>query len=160
VALRAEPAPLKRPPTAYFLWLAENRPRIKESLGEEGRKVTEVSKAAGKEWKKLTAKAKKKYVEEAEKLKADYLVQKAATESTSESAARKDPSLPKRPKNAYMLWLQEHRKDIAKSLGPNHQPKEVMVEAGRMWRSFSDAEKKPYVAQASKLKKAYEKQVR
>ena len=35
-----------------------------------------------------------------------------------------------------------------------------MVEAGRMWRSFSDAEKKPYVAQASKLKKAYEKQVR
>ena len=33
-----------------------------------------------------------------------------------------------------------------------------MVEAGKRWKTCSDAEKGPYVAQASELKQAYSKQ--
>mmetsp|Transcript_38125 Transcript_38125/g.78009 ORF Transcript_38125/g.78009 Transcript_38125/m.78009 type:complete len:216 (+) Transcript_38125:88-735(+) len=170
MALSAEPAPPKKPASAYMLWLKENRVRIAGSLGEDGKKVTMVSKAAGAEWNTLSDKVKKKFVDMAAKLKANFLTEKEAFEKQggvmparkSRKAATakktKDPSLPKRPKNAYMLWLQDHRKEITDALGPGHQPKQVMVEAGKRWKTCSDAEKGPYVAQASELKQAYNKQ--
>ncbi|CAE7485901.1 HMGB13 [Symbiodinium microadriaticum] len=173
MALSAEPVAPKKPGGAYMLWLKENRARIAESLGEDGKKVTLVSKAAGAEWKTLSDKVKKPFVDMAAKLKADFLAEKEAFEKQGgvmparkgKNAAKaakakktKDPSLPKRPKNAYMLWLQDHRKEITDALGPGHQPKQVMVEAGKRWKTCSDAEKGPYVAQASELKQAYNKQ--
>ncbi|CAE7617315.1 HMGB13 [Symbiodinium sp. CCMP2456] len=171
MALSAEPAPPKKPGSAYMLWLKENRARIAGSLGEDGKKVTLVSKAAGAEWKTLSDKVKKPFVDMAAKLKADFLAEKEAFEkqggvmparkskkAAAKAAKTKDPSLPKRPHNAYMLWLQDHRKEITDALGPGHQPKQVMVEAGKRWRMCSDAEKGPYVAQASELKQAYNKQ--
>ncbi|CAE7541024.1 HMGB13 [Symbiodinium microadriaticum] len=173
MAQRAEPTPPKRPLGAYFLWLNENRARIAGSLGEDGKKVTLVSKAAGAEWKTLSDEVKKPFVDTAAELKADYLSKKEAFEQKggvmparkSKKAAKaakakktKDPSLPKRPKNAYMLWLDDHRKEITDALGPGQQGKQVAIEAGRRWRMCSDAEKGPYVAKASELKQAYNKQ--
>eukprot|EP00439_Symbiodinium_sp_Y106_P016462 s5550_g2.t1 len=116
MALSAEPAPPKKPASAYMLWLKENR-------------VTMVSKAAGAEWNTLSDKVKKKFVDMAAKLKANFLTEKEAFEK--QGVLQQDPSLPKRPKNAYMLWLQDHRKEITDALGPGHQPKQVMVEAGK-----------------------------
>ena len=52
----------KRPKSAYFLWLDENRGRIKEELGEDA-KVTEVSKEAGRQWKLVTAEEKAPFEE-------------------------------------------------------------------------------------------------
>lgn len=52
----------KRPQSAYFLWLGENRSRIKEELGQDA-KVTEVSKEAGKQWKLVTAEEKAPFEE-------------------------------------------------------------------------------------------------
>lgn len=49
-----DPNAPKRPQTAYFLWLRDNRPR----LTKPGMSVTDVSKAAGAEWNKLTDKSK------------------------------------------------------------------------------------------------------
>ncbi|CAG0884008.1 unnamed protein product [Cyprideis torosa] len=46
----------KRPQSAYFLWLNENRENIKE----EGMSVTDVSKKAGELWRKLSSSDKKK----------------------------------------------------------------------------------------------------
>jgi len=173
MAQRAEPTPPKKPLSAYFLWLGENRARIAGSLGEDGKKVTLVSKAAGAEWKTLSDKVKKPFADTAAELKADFLAKKEAFERQggviparkSKKAAKaakakktKDPSLPKRPKNAYMLWLDDHRKEISDALGPGHLVKEVAVEAGKRWRTCSDAEKSPYVAKASELKQAYNKQ--
>jgi len=174
MAQRAEPTPPKKPIlSAYILWLGENRARIAGSLGEDGKKVTLVSKAAGAEWKTLSDKVKKPFADTAAELKADFLAKKEAFERQggvmparkSKKAAKaakakktKDPSLPKRPKNAYMLWLDDHRKEISDALGPGHLVKEVAVEAGKRWRTCSDAEKSPYVAKASELKQAYNKQ--
>eukprot|EP00439_Symbiodinium_sp_Y106_P010159 s5550_g1.t1 len=39
MAQRAEPTPPKKPLSAYFLWLGENRARIAGSLGEDGKKA-------------------------------------------------------------------------------------------------------------------------
>jgi len=51
---KKDPNAPKRPQTAYFLWLQENRPR----LTKPGMAVTEVSKAAGAEWNKIGDKSK------------------------------------------------------------------------------------------------------
>lgn len=53
----------KRPLSAYFLWLSENREGIKRS--NPGMKVTEVAKRGGELWRGLTDKTKweKKAVE-------------------------------------------------------------------------------------------------
>jgi len=51
---KKDPNAPKRPQTAYFLWLKDNRPR----LAKGGLSVTEVSKAAGVEWNKLGDKSK------------------------------------------------------------------------------------------------------
>jgi len=45
----------KRPQSAYFLWLNENRSQIKEQF--PGISVTEVSKKAGEMWKEVTDKS-------------------------------------------------------------------------------------------------------
>lgn len=44
-----------------MLWLSENRPTIVKSMPKDY-KVTDVAKEAGKQWNKLTAAKKKKYV--------------------------------------------------------------------------------------------------
>jgi hypothetical protein len=66
-----DPNAPKRPPSSYLLWLADSRPKIAKSL-PKGSAVTEVTKAAGAQWKKLTAKTKGPYVKKAEKASADY----------------------------------------------------------------------------------------
>ena len=42
----------KRPMSSYFIWMNENRERIKEEYGLEG--IGEVSKKAGELWKEMT----------------------------------------------------------------------------------------------------------
>ncbi|KAH8038796.1 hypothetical protein HPB51_003280 [Rhipicephalus microplus] len=46
----------KRPPSAYFLWLAENREKIKKD--NPGFSITDVTKRAGELWKEVTDKSK------------------------------------------------------------------------------------------------------
>uniref|UniRef100_A0A131Z369 FACT complex subunit SSRP1 n=1 Tax=Rhipicephalus appendiculatus TaxID=34631 RepID=A0A131Z369_RHIAP len=46
----------KRPPSAYFLWLAENREKIKKD--NPGFSITDVTKRAGELWKEVTDKTK------------------------------------------------------------------------------------------------------
>ncbi|CAE7865568.1 unnamed protein product, partial [Symbiodinium necroappetens] len=140
--------------------LNENRARIAGSLGEDGKKVTLVSKAAGAEWKTLSDKADYLSKKEAFEQKGGVMPARKSKKAAKAAKAKKtkDPSLPKRPKNAYMLWLDDHRKEITDALGPGQQVKQVAIEAGRRWRMCSDAEKGPYVAKASELKEAYNKQ--
>merc|ERR1712083_417389 len=61
----------KRAPSSYMLWLADSRAKIVKSL-PKGAAVTDVAKAAGAEWKKLTKTAKAPYEKKAEKASADY----------------------------------------------------------------------------------------
>ena len=50
---KTDPNKPKRPLSAYFLWMQENR----ETLKKEGMSVTEVAKAGGAAWKALTDKS-------------------------------------------------------------------------------------------------------
>ena len=52
---KKDPNAPKRPSTAFFIWLNENRPSIKAQ--DPGLSVTEVGKKAGELWKKLSDKS-------------------------------------------------------------------------------------------------------
>ena len=62
------------PQSAYFLWLNENRGRIKAELveKEESSKMSDVAKEAGKQWKLVSAEEKAPFEEQAESEKQRY----------------------------------------------------------------------------------------
>lgn len=51
---KKDPNAPKQPLSAYFLWLSENRERIKSQHPEA--KITEISKIAGAEWGQISDK--------------------------------------------------------------------------------------------------------
>eukprot|EP00940_MAST-03C_sp_MAST-3C-sp2_P000801 g801.t1 len=69
---------------------------------------------------------------------------------------KRDPSLPKRPPNAYMLFAQNERETI-KRANPNLSATEIMSELGRIWRSMAIDVKKPYEEEARRLKSDYDR---
>ncbi|XP_022653198.1 FACT complex subunit Ssrp1-like [Varroa jacobsoni] len=75
----------KRPQTAYFLWMAENRDRIRKE--NPGMSVTEIAKKGGEEWKALDDKSKWEKMNEElmEQYKKDMEEYKAHKKSDDES---------------------------------------------------------------------------
>ena len=51
---KKDPDAPKRPQSAYFIWLNENREKIKEE--QPGISITELSKVAGEKWREMTDK--------------------------------------------------------------------------------------------------------
>jgi hypothetical protein len=67
---RAASGKPSKAPSAYWLYLGDNRAAIEKEAGTK--KPTEVAKLAGSKWKTLNAAAKKPYEEKAAKAKAEY----------------------------------------------------------------------------------------
>jgi len=61
---------LKKPTSAYWLWLGDNRERIASELGTKS--PTEVSKKAGEVWKTVSDVARKPYEKKAQEQKETY----------------------------------------------------------------------------------------
>merc|ERR1712113_20994 len=69
---KKDPNAPKRPAGgAYGVWLAENRPKIVSSLPQD-HKITDVTKAAGVQWKALSDAAKKPYEAKYAKKQEEY----------------------------------------------------------------------------------------
>jgi len=71
-----DPNAPKRPQSAYFLWLNDNRPAIKKAHPDAS--ITEVAKIGGAQWRKITAAEKKKYEDLNAKDKERYAKEAAA----------------------------------------------------------------------------------
>ena len=67
-----DPNKPKKPATAYFIWLGENRASIKEKF--PGISVTEIAKKAGEVWRGLDADDRKKFDDGAAEKKKEYEV--------------------------------------------------------------------------------------
>lgn len=65
-----DPNKPKKPPTGYFLWLADNRQAIKDK--NEGITVTEIAKKAGEMWRGLEDKEREDYSAKSNALKGGY----------------------------------------------------------------------------------------
>ena len=68
----------------------------------------------------------------------------------------KDPSLPKRPKNAYMLYCAKMRASVKEELNTN-KVADIQKRLGEMWRSMNESDKQVYTDEATQLSSEYKK---
>merc|ERR1719198_1459490 len=119
-------APKKPAGGGYGVFLAENRDRFKASLPQD-HKITDISKKAGEEWKKLPEAKQKPYVAKYEQKMAAYKAsmdeflaqggEKAPRKEKKEKKAAKDPNAPKKPAGGgYGVFLAENRDRFKASL--------------------------------------------
>ena len=71
----------------------------------------------------------------------------------------KDENAPKRFKTGYMLYCQDVRAGI-KEENPGKKMTEISKILGATWKELSEEDKKPYIKQASKDKKRYDKEMK
>ena len=91
---------------------------------------------------------------------------KATTEKTDAPKKRtkkeRDPSLPKRPKNAFMLFTDSVREEVKAGLieaSPDGKIRvsDVSKECGARWKVLSEEDKQPFLDANAKAKTEYEK---
>lgn len=158
----------KKSPSAYFLWLNDNRAAIAKELGNA--KGSEVTKKGGEMWKNLPAAKKAPYEAKAAAAKATYDKEKESFQARGGVITRKrkadkpekkkkDPNAPKKPAGgAYGVYLAKHRAAIVKSLPAGSNPiTDVAKAAGAKFSALSEAEKKPYHDEYLKNVEAYKK---
>ena len=119
-----------RGPTAYFLFVGENRNAVRADLGSEA-KITEISKELGKRWKELSDAEREEWKEKAKAL-APPKVEKPKSN---------------RPQSAFFVFSGEHREQVKKD-NPEKNLKEINSLLGQMWRDLSDAQKEEWKTKA------------
>ncbi|OQS04811.1 hypothetical protein THRCLA_20789 [Thraustotheca clavata] len=72
----------KRPPSAYFLFMAEERPTVKSEFPDYG--IKEIAVELGSRWKSLGDAKKSKFQDEAKKLSDAYKARKEEAANNSE----------------------------------------------------------------------------
>ncbi|XP_059642612.1 HMG1/2-like protein [Cornus florida] len=71
----------------------------------------------------------------------------------------KDPNKPKRPPSAFFVFMEDFRKQYKEKHPNNKSVAAVGKAGGDKWKSFSEADKAPYLAKAEKRKTDYNKNI-
>merc|ERR1712187_508760 len=170
---------LKRPQSAYFLWLNANRSLVEKEAG--GKSAGVVGKKGGEMWKALPQSEQQKYQDQYTKAKEVY----DAYLKTEEGAAamkelknqksehkqenlkkeakkaakgiEKDEKL-KKPVTAYWRWMNANRTQIEQAAG-SKSVGAVGAKAGEMWKALPASEKKPFEDEAAQAKKEYDEYI-
>jgi len=148
----------KKPLTAFFLYIEDQRSSVVAQLGEQAKVKGMVIKTCSDQWKALAEDAKAPYEKKAAVAKAAYdkalenfkasggeIVRK--TKKSKDVKPKKDKDAPKKPAGGgYGQYLSQHRNEIAASLPAGSNPiSDVAKVAGERWKALSEAEKKPYL---------------
>jgi hypothetical protein len=155
-----DPNQPKRPQSAYFLWMNENRPTIKAANPEAS--IGELGKIMGKAWGALTDAEKEPYKEQQLALKEEYdeaMKNFVPTEGWEDAGPKKkkqkDPNMPKRPLSAYFIWMNDVRAAM-KEKNPEASTGELGKLMGAAWNALSDDEKAPFQEKQAELKAQYD----
>lgn len=121
----------KRPPSAYFLWLAENRDKIKKD--NPGFGITDVTKRAGELWKEVTDKTKweEQAAEAAAKYKEDMAAYQASLKDRpQESDDEKEETKPVKKSKAPSAPKPKPTSSSSSPLKGNFKSKEYISSSG------------------------------
>ncbi|CDO73764.1 hypothetical protein BN946_scf185015.g92 [Trametes cinnabarina] len=177
--LRSTLRPPKLAPSAWQLYFTDWIQRHQASSSKK-LNVAQAAKEAGQEYAKLSPEEKEPYklrsqeakAEREEQLKA-YMRTLTPEDIKRENAYRtaqrkagksrkgnlKDPNAPKKPLSAYFMFLQRIRSDpelVREVFGDETETTKQSVLAAGKWRSMTDEQRKPFLAQAEQEKLAYE----
>ncbi|CAE6528202.1 unnamed protein product [Rhizoctonia solani] len=172
--------PPKQAPSTWQIFFTEYLQSYKTTNPERKLNVSQAAKDGGAAYKALSDDQKEIYKRKARFAKEEYERELAAwqrtltpddirQENVFRSAQRKagksrrsnlkDPNAPKKPLSAYFMFLQWIRADPARVqdvFGDETETTRQSVLAASKWRELSDAEKKPFLAQAEREKLEYE----
>jgi len=171
---KKDPNAPKRPLSAYFTWLGENRVQVKAD--NPGMKHKDVTSKLGTMWNALDDAVKKEYKDKATvemnkwklefqeyKKTPEYAEWEANKEPKKKSKARKkkppkDPNAPKRPSTGFFLFVSEKRAEVKASLLPEQQNKVTLVtkKCGELWSNSSEETKASFKDRSKKLKEKYD----
>ncbi|QRV72976.1 HMG (high mobility group) box protein [Ceratobasidium sp. AG-Ba] len=178
--LRSRLHPPKQAPSTWQIFFTEYLQNYKVTNPERKLNVSQAAKDGGAAYKALTSDQKEIYKRKARLAKDEYERELAAwqktltpedirTENTYRAAQRKagksrrsnlkDPNAPKKPLSAYFMFLQWIRADpgrVTEVFGDETETTRQSVLAAAKWRTLSDADKKPFLAQAEREKLEYE----
>ncbi|KAG1815659.1 GRIM-19 protein-domain-containing protein [Suillus subaureus] len=173
---------LKQPKLAPSAWQLYFTDWIQRHQATSTRKlnVAQAAKEAGQEYASLTPEEKEPYKRRSAVLKevrerenAAYMRSLTPDDIKKENAFRtaqrkagrsrksniKDPNAPKKPLSAYFMFLQRIRSDralVREIFGDEQETTKQSVLAAAKWRSMTDDERKPFLAQAEQEKLEYE----
>lgn len=173
---------LKQPKLAPSAWQLYFTDWIQRHQATSTRKlnVAQAAKEAGQEYANLTPEEKEPYKRRSAVLKearerenAIYMRSLTPEDIKKENAFRtaqrkagrsrksniKDPNAPKKPLSAYFMFLQRIRSDpalVREIFGDEQETTKQSVLAAAKWRSMTDDERKPFLAQAEQEKLEYE----
>ncbi|KAG7097299.1 hypothetical protein E1B28_004662 [Marasmius oreades] len=179
VPLKSTLRPPKLAPSAWQLYFTD---WIQRQQASNTRKlnVAQAAKEAGQEYASLSAEEKEPYKRRSQAMKETREKEHAAymrtltpedikRENAFRSAQRKagksrksnikDPNAPKKPLSAYFMFLQRIRSDprmVQEVFGDETETTKQSVLAAAKWRSMTDDERKPFLAQAEHEKMEYE----
>ncbi|KAJ3211722.1 hypothetical protein HDU82_005101 [Entophlyctis luteolus] len=171
---KKDPNAPHRAPSGYHLFLADKSREIKLENAELEQK--DIMSQCGKAWRALSDDERKAYEwnqlalpgqQEYATKKAEYKAaippassvvaetsEGAGSPSTRKKRAKRDPSLPKLPLNAYALFARD-RHPVVKGAHPEFKSTDVMREIGGEWKALAGAPKAIYERQARELKTDY-----
>ena len=90
--------------------------------------------------------------------------QRSAKKPAPSAKGKKDPSKPKRPKTAYLHFMDDFRaqrkNDVKNGEEKSTKIGDVAKDGGAAWSKLTDKEKQPYVDKYQKEKAQYDEKVR
>lgn len=149
---------IKRPLNGYMRYTRDRREEVmadlKAKLGGNF-KIGEVAKAIGNEWRAMSEQEKEPYETAYQK---DLKIYEEATASDPNTPAKKQEPKLKRPKNAFLLFADDHREEVQLKLQKKGKFSVGMAsqQMGWEWQELGKTKKKEYEKKAADLKKAYE----
>ncbi|KAK7060378.1 hypothetical protein VNI00_001143 [Paramarasmius palmivorus] len=179
VPLKSALKPPKLAPSAWQLYFTDWIQR-QQQLNTRKLNVAQAAKEAGQEYASLSAEEKEPYKRRSLAMKgarerehAAYMRTLTPEDIKRENAFRaaqrkagksrksniKDPNAPKKPLSAYFMFLQKIRSDprlVKEVFGDETETTKQSVLAAARWRSMTDEERKPFLAQAEHEKMEYE----
>ncbi|KAI3843403.1 hypothetical protein MKX03_024297 [Papaver bracteatum] len=170
-------APLELPASAFFIFMEEFSEIFKHEQQPNYKSFAIVGKSGGDKWRSMSPAERGIYEAKAEARRTHYIkniqaydkeMGKRATSDEDESDSDSDESEedvdslpdtlePRRPASAFFCFMEDYRHTYKKKHPNNKSVSAVGKAGGDKWRSLSDAEKAPYVAEAEKWKAAYNK---
>jgi hypothetical protein len=160
-----DPNAPKRGKTAYMLFTAAEREKVKASLPSDA-KLGDVTAELGKRWNALKASTNKKDVARMKKLEEEAAADKARYEEDKKayvpptldemkqiaaakpkrggkgtgtrSRVPKDPNAPKKNKSAYQFYVVEQRPDVKAALGEDATGADVTAELTAAWKALKE----------------------
>lgn len=123
--------------------------------------VTEISRLIAKDWKSLPKSEREKWDQIALQDKMRYNAEKrlyTGPWQVPSKRLRKDPSAPKRPPSAFLLYCQTERKKVRDQY-PGMQNTDISKLLGKMWKESPLSVRQPHIDREQRERETYKKKI-